>query len=150
MARVTEKELRQLHRASNDDSAEERVCKTVSTQTNNANFSTGRSDSSCRFRNSTITRRSSSVLAGNPNLDPSNTLHELCRTKVSSFHGRDTATESGTKSTSQFHVTKSASSLSKAAKEAFKSLVPALKFRWIRYWPLNLQITNTWTSLKGE
>jgi Ras GTPase-activating-like protein IQGAP2/3 len=109
-------------------------------------FATGRNDSSCRSRSSTITRRSSNALDGNPNSDRSNTPHEPYQIRVSSFHGRVRMTESGIKSTLQSHVMKSASFLLKAAKEVFRFLVPALKFPWIRCWPLSLPITNTWIS----
>jgi Ras GTPase-activating-like protein IQGAP2/3 len=58
-----------------------------------------KSDSLCPSRNNTITNVNSSAQAGNPNLDPSNTRHEHCQTKVSSSHGQASLKENGTRST---------------------------------------------------
>jgi hypothetical protein len=115
----------------------------------NANSKTERSDSSCHFRSSTTTRKNSNARAGNLNSDLSNTQRALFRTKESLSRGRGLVTENGTKSTSQFPVTKSVSSSLRVAKEASRCLAPVLKFRWIHSLPLSLQITSTWTCSRG-
>jgi Ras GTPase-activating-like protein IQGAP2/3 len=113
-----------------------------------ANFTTGRNDSLCRSRSSTIMKRNWNARVGNPNSDHSSTRRELCRIRVSSSRGKVTVTENGTRSTSQSRATKSGSSSSKVAKEAFRSPALALKFPWIRCWLLNSPIINTWTYSK--
>ena len=114
-----------------------------------ANNNPAKNDSSCPSRSNITTKRNSRDQAESPNSDPSNTQHERFRTKGFLSRGKVTPIANGTRSISRYPVMRSVFSSSKVAKEAFKSLVPVLKFPWIRCWRHNSPITNTWICLKG-